>query len=272
MRPAPPDSALEPDPGPAADAEAPGRAATPIVEVRDLDVDLGGTPVLHGVSLEVAAGELVGLLGANGSGKSTLLRAMVGVQSMSAGSISLFGRPVKDRRVHSRVGYVPQFAAEASSIPATARETVATGLLGPRRWFSRLHDPRVDSLLSDVGLAEQADRPVTQMSGGQRQRVMIARALVRSPQLLVLDEPFSGVDVGTQEAIAAIFRRLSQRGTTVVVVLHELGPLSEDIRRALVLDRGHIVHDGPPQERPLFDPGHDHAAVPADCLGQEIQP
>ncbi|PWH05567.1 ABC transporter ATP-binding protein [Brachybacterium endophyticum] len=245
---------------------------TPAVRIRDLGVDLGGAPVLHGVSLDVAPGELVGLLGANGSGKSTLLRAMVGVQSISAGSVHLFGRPVRERRIRARIGYVPQFSAESGSIPATARETVATGLLGPGRWFSRLRDPRVNSLLADVGLRDQAERPVTQMSGGQRQRVMIARALVRSPQLLVLDEPFSGVDVSTQESIAAIFRRLAQRGTTVVVVLHELGPLSEGIRRAVVLDRGRVVHDGPPEQRPLFDPGHDHSALPEDCLGQEIHP
>lgn len=259
-------------PPPTTAPSTPSATAAPAVAVEHLDVDLGGAPVLHDVSLEVAPGELVGLLGANGSGKSTLLRAMVGVQTASAGTIRLFGRPVKDRRIHAKVGYVPQFAAGGGSIPATARETVTTGLLGPGRWFSRLHDPRVDSLLSDVGLSQMADRPITQMSGGQRQRVMIARALVRSPQLLVLDEPFSGVDVTTQDAIAAIFRRLSQRGTTVVVVLHELGPLSEDVRRAVVLDRGRVVHDGAPEDRPLFDPGHDHQALHEECLGQEIHP
>ena len=170
---------------------------------------------------------------------------------------------------------MPQDTSDAGSIPTTARETVATGLLGTRRWLLRRRDPRVMRALTQVGIAHLADRPITRMSGGQRRRVMIARALVRDPELLVLDEPFAGVDLSTQDAIAALFRELSARGTTIVVVLHELGPMKGDIRRAVVLDHGRIVHDGPESERPTLDPGHDHVTVVDhidECLGQEIHP
>lgn len=245
---------------------------SPVICAEDVHVHLGGTSVLHDVDLTVHRGELVALLGANGSGKSTLLRSLVGILPLDSGSIELFGAPVADRSVHARLGYVPQYAAEPGTIPATARELVATGLLGPKRWFSRSKDPRIDALLADLGLTALADRPVNQMSGGQRQRVMIARALVRSPELLVLDEPFSGVDLATQEQLAVLLRRLVARGTTIVVVLHELGVLGADISRAVVLDHGHVIHDGAPDARPLIDPGHDHALDAAACLGQEIHP
>ncbi|MBM7500801.1 zinc transport system ATP-binding protein [Brachybacterium muris] len=249
--------------------------ATPVVEVTDAHVSLGGTEVLHGIDLRIDPGELVALLGANGSGKSTLLRTIVGVFPMDSGSATLMDMPVARSRAHDRMGYVPQDATDGGSIPATARETVATGLLGARTWRPRLRDPRVMRVLDAVGMADLADRPITRMSGGQRRRVMIARALVRDPEFLVLDEPFSGVDLPTQEVIAALFRDLSARGTTILVVLHEIGPLEGAIQRAVVLDHGLVVHDGPVGERPLLDPGHDHShhATPIDeCLGQELHP
>ncbi|MBB5831316.1 metal ABC transporter ATP-binding protein [Brachybacterium aquaticum] len=250
-------------------------APSPVVDVRGAVVALGGQRILHGVDLRIEPGEMVALLGANGSGKSTLLRAVVGVLPLEEGSARLFGRPVAQGAAHDRLGYVPQDSAEGGSIPATARETVAAGLLGSRSWWPSTRDPRVTRALEAVGMADLAGRPITRMSGGQRRRVMIARALVREPELLVLDEPFSGVDVPTQELIAGLFRELSAKGTTILVVLHETGPLGGDIRRAVVLDHGHVVHDGPEHDRPHLDPGHDHPedALPYDeCLGQEIHP
>lgn len=249
--------------------------AGPVVEVAGASVSRGGQRVLHDVDLRIEPGELVALLGANGSGKSTLLRAVVGVLPLETGTARLLGRPVSQGPAHDRLGYVPQDSAEAGSIPATARETVASGLLGARRWWPSARDPRVDAALEAVGMADLAGRPVTRMSGGQRRRVMIARALVRDPELLVLDEPFSGVDLPTQDLIAGLFRDLSARGTTLLVVLHETGPLTGDIRRAVVLDHGRVIHDGAESDRPRLDPGHGHPedAAPLDeCLGQEIHP
>lgn len=242
------------------------------LDIQHVDVALGGVPVLHDVSMQVATGEVVAVLGANGSGKSTLLKTAVGIIPARRGSVRMFSVPVDQPRAHARLGYVPQFSSETGSIPATATETVIAGLLAPRRFFPSRHDPRVAAILADVGLTELADRPITQMSGGQRQRVMIARALVRAPSLLVLDEPFSGVDIATQASLAELLARLHARGTTIVVVLHEIGPLSDVLTRAVVLDQGRVVHDGAPEQRPLLDPGHDHHTHATACLGQELAP
>ena len=252
-----------------------GAGDGPVVEIVGASVSRAGQRVLHDIDLSIERGELVALLGANGSGKSTLLRAAVGVLPLESGTAHLLGRPVSQGRAHDGLGYVPQESADTGSIPATARETVASGLLSARRWWPSARDPRVDAALEAVGMADLAGRPITRMSGGQRRRVMIARALVRDPELLVLDEPFSGVDVPTQQLIADLFRELSARGTTLLVVLHETGPLTDDISRAVVLDHGRMVHDGPVSERPHLDPGHGHPedAAPLDeCLGQEIHP
>src|SRR5690606_2702593 len=151
-------------------------------------------------------------------------RAAVGGLPLDSGSARLFGQDVQRGTAHDLLGYVPQDSLEVGAIPATARETVASGLLGARSWRPRVKDPRVLQALEDVGMADLAGRPISRMSGGQRRRVMIARALVRDPELLVLDEPFSGVDLPTQEIIAELFRILSARGTTIFVVLHETGP------------------------------------------------
>ncbi|NMA76852.1 MAG: metal ABC transporter ATP-binding protein [Actinomycetales bacterium] len=252
-----------------------GGPTPPVIEVTGASVSRGGQRVLHAVDLRIEAGELVALLGANGSGKSTLLRAAVGILPLETGTARLFGTPVQHGSSHDRLGYVPQDSTEAGSIPATARETVASGLLGARSWWPNRRDARVMAALEAVGMADLAGRPITRMSGGQRRRVMIARALVRDPELLVLDEPFSGVDLPTQELISELFRELSAAGTSILVVLHETGPLTDDIRRAVVLDHGRVVHDGPEADRPRLHPGHGHPedAAPLDqCLGQEIHP
>jgi len=249
--------------------------AVPVVEVAGAHVALAGTEVLTDVDLRIDRGELVALLGANGSGKSTLLRAVVGALPLSSGTAHLLGSAAHRGRARNGLGYVPQDNPEAGSIPTTARETVASGLLGARSWRPRRGDPRVRRALQTVGLEHLADRPITRMSGGQRRRVMIARALAREPEFLVLDEPFAGIDLTTQELLAQLFRDLAAAGTTILVVLHETGPLSGDIHRAVVLDQGRVVHDGPESERPRLDPGHGHAGPVGhidECLGQEIHP
>ena len=232
-----------------------------VLEVRDLRVDLGAYTVLHDVSMTVAAGEVVAILGANGSGKSTLVRAATGVIPFQAGSVELFGTALGPSAPLHRVGYVPQRVSAASGIVATASEVVQSGLLGRRRLRPGRRAPaRAAAALDAVGLAAAADRPVTELSGGQQQRVLIARALVREPELLVLDEPVAGVDLPSQEAFARTLGRLVESGTTVVVVLHELGDLAPLIHRAVVLRGGHVVHDGapPPPRRHHAHADHVH--------------
>ncbi|WP_307844506.1 metal ABC transporter ATP-binding protein [Actinotalea solisilvae] len=231
------------------------------VRASGVHVTLGGAPIIQHVDLTVRDGEVVALLGANGSGKSTLVRALVGVVPADRGSVELLGAPLGRGVPWDRVGYVPQRVSAASGVPATAAEVVESGTLHARR----LRPPRdahrrVHEALEQVGLGAQAHHPVRQLSGGQQQRVLIARALVRRPDLLLLDEPVAGVDVPSQRAFADALASLAAAGTTVLVVLHELGALAPLVRRAVVLRHGSVVHDGapPPAAHEHAGPEHDH--------------
>lgn len=240
---------------------------TDAIRAAGLHVELGGTTILHHVDLTVPTGEVVALLGANGSGKSTLVRTAVGVVPFQRGTVELLGAPLGRTVPWERIGYVPQRVSATSGIPATATEVVVSGTIGGRRLLPP-RDARRRALdaLDAIGLADHAHRAVRELSGGQQQRVLIARALVREPDLLVLDEPVAGVDLPSQEIFARALTRLAQRGTTVLVVLHELGALAPLVRRAVVLRHGRVVHDGaPPSPRGEHaGPDHDHLHPHAD--------
>lgn len=230
-----------------------------VVDARRVRVRLGEATVVRDVDLRVRAGEAVAIMGANGSGKSTLVRALVGVLPVSSGTVRLFGVDLgtdRPRVPWHQVGYVPQRVSAAAGVPATALEVVMSGLLHGRR----LRPPRDAAAralraLAQVDLADRARGDVRTLSGGQQQRVLIARALVREPRLLVLDEPVAGVDQPSQHAFARTLTDLVGADLTVLVVLHELGALAPLIGRAVVLRHGAVVHDGAP--RP---PSAEHAA------------
>lgn len=222
----------------------------PPLAMRGVGVTLGGEAVLRDVDLEVAAGEFVTLLGSNGSGKSTLVRAAVGLVP-STGEIELFGEPLARFRGWRRIGYVPQRSAATAGVPATVREVVSSGRLSRRPRFGlprRSDREAVTTALESVGLAHRASSPLVELSGGQQQRVSIARALAAEPDLLVMDEPTAGVDARHTEDLAGLLADLAADGTTVLLVAHELGPMRPLVDRAVVLDRGRVVHDGPVDE------------------------
>jgi zinc transport system ATP-binding protein len=237
------------------------------VLVRGAAVGYAGREVLHDVSLAVEPGTVVAILGANGSGKSTLVRAVLGLVPLSRGEIELFGVPRRRFKQWARIGYVPQRIGAGSGVPATVREVVAAGRLARRGAF-RLPTPAgraadraaVVKALEDVGLADRAGDPVATLSGGQQQRTLIARALAGEPDLLIMDEPTAGVDAASQDAFAATLGRFQQRGGTVLLVAHELGPLAPLIDRAVVVHQGRIAHDGdvPEPAGHHARPGHDH--------------
>jgi len=239
------------------------RSLDPVVEVVAGTVALGGRHVLREVALRVSAGEVTALLGPNGSGKSTLVRAVVGLVPLAGGSVQLFGTPLNRFRAWNRIGYVPQRTTAASGVPATAREVVTSGMLaGQPVWrpLSRADRVAVDDALATVGLGDRAGEPVASLSGGQQQRVLIARALARRAQLLIMDEPMAGVDLASQSVLAATLDTLLAHGTTVLLVAHELGSLERHVRHTVVLRGGKVVYDGAP--RPAAGhhalPGHDH--------------
>lgn len=242
-----PDRTPRPDPGP------------PVLEILDGAVELGGRPVLRGIDLAVPAGQVLAVLGANGSGKSTLMRAALGLLPTCRGEVRLFGTPLATFRSWHRIGYVPQ-RTTLGSVPATVREVVSSGRLSRRRLLrpaGRADREAVAEALASVGLADRAEDGVTTLSGGQQQRVLVARALAGRPDLLVLDEPFAGVDVTSQQELADTFAALVERGTTLVLVLHELGPVGGLIDRTVVMRDGRVAYDGEPLAA-FHDADHHH--------------
>ncbi len=237
--------------------------APPAFQVVDAHVAYDGVPVLNGVNLQVPVGQTMAVLGPNGSGKSTLMRAMLGIVPLTSGRVLVHGSPLRRFRAWRRIGYVPQRLTAGGAVPATVREIVASGQVASRGRFSlptRAHREAVDEALELVGLADRGRDSARELSGGQQQRVLIARALAGRPDTFVMDEPMAGVDAANQQALAGIIARLRERGSTVVLVLHELGPLEEVIERAVMLDSGDIVHDGaaPEPTGACARPGHEH--------------
>ncbi|MEU5974164.1 metal ABC transporter ATP-binding protein [Streptomyces sp. NPDC047315] len=239
-----------------------GAQQPPVIALRGARASLGARPVLRGVDLTVEHGEVVALLGANGSGKSTAVRAVIGRVPLSEGRVELFGTELRRFRQWARVGYVPQRTSAASGVPATVREVVTSGRLSRTRLglLSRADRAAVDRAIELVGLDDRAKDSVEALSGGQHQRVLIARALASEPELLIMDEPMAGVDLASQEVLASTLREQVAAGTTVLLVLHELGAIEPLIDRAVVLRDGCVVHDGPPPKAVGQHalPGHDH--------------
>lgn len=237
--------------------------ATALVEARDVVVSLQGHEILHGVSARVMPGETVALLGGNGSGKTTLVRTLLGLAPTQSGQRTLFGTPLDRFQQWNRVGYVPQ-RVTLQLANATVGEVVATGRLGHRKAFvpqRRADRDAINQALERVRLTELRKAPFLRLSGGQQQRALIARALCTEPELLVLDEPLAGLDMDTQNSLAAVLAELKAEGLGILVVLHELGPLEGLIDRSVVLRTGKVIHDGPLLAGPGLG-GHHHFTNP----------
>jgi zinc transport system ATP-binding protein len=236
--------------------------SAPPVRLQDGTVALGGRPVLRGVDVTVEPGDFLALMGANGSGKSTLVKAMTGLLPLTAGRLELFGTPIGSFRDWRRIGFVPQRAGAGSGVPASVWELVASGRLTRRRLLrpmTKADRAAVDEAIEVVGLSDKVRDGVSELSGGQQQRALIARALAGEPELFFLDEPTAGVDLPNQLALAASLQRLKERGATIVLVAHELGPLAPLVQRAVVMRDGRVAYDGGPLA--------DHA-VHTDAYGE----
>ncbi|MER7281978.1 anchored repeat-type ABC transporter ATP-binding subunit [Dactylosporangium sp. NPDC000244] len=214
--------------------------------VAGLDVDLSGRRVLTAVDLSVARGELVGLLGPNGAGKTTLLRTVLGLVRPAAGRVTLDGADVRAGR--ARIGYVPQRHEFAWQFPISVADAVMTGLTGRLGLLRRPGESAwraVADALDRVRLTDLADRPIEQLSGGQRQRILVARALALRPAVLLLDEPFTGLDMPTQELLAELFTDLAREGRSVLMTTHDLAGALYTCDRVALLNRT-VVATGTP--------------------------
>ena len=241
-----------------------------VVEITNGSVAISGRPILRHIDVHIERGEFVAVMGANGSGKSTLIRSMTGLRKLVGGSVRLFGTDLADFRDWHRVGFVPQRATATGGVPVSVWEIVASGRLTRRRILRPLMKSdraAIRDALEVVGLAERSRHGVATLSGGPQQRVLIARALAGEPELFFLDEPTAGVDLPNQQALADALSILKDRGATVVLVAHELGPMAPLVDRAIVMRDGRVAYDGAPLadhevHGPLFGRGHQHHHEP----------
>jgi ABC-2 type transport system ATP-binding protein len=211
----------------------------PAVVVDNLHVVRGPHNVLPGVSLTVPRGQVVGLLGPSGSGKTTLLRAIVGVQLVAGGTVTVLGEPAGSAGLRSRVGYVTQSPSVYGDLTVRANLRYFAVLAGAPR-------SAVEDTLKAVDLMADADSRVERLSGGQHSRVSLGAALVGSPELLVLDEPTVGLDPVLRRDLWALFHRLAADGTTLLVSSHVMDEATR-CDRLLLLREGHLLADETPQ-------------------------
>jgi ABC-2 type transport system ATP-binding protein len=210
------------------------------VRVRDLRVVRGGTTVLPGLSCEVPAGKVTGLLGPSGSGKSTLIRSIVGVQRTAGGSVEVLGQPAGSVGLRARVGYMTQSPSVYGDL--TVQENVSFFA----RVLARPEDTARD-VLADVALGKHAGRVVNTLSGGERARVSLATAMLGAPDLLVLDEPTVGLDPVLRKDLWELFRRLAQGGTTLLISSHVMDE-ADRCDSLLLLREGRLVAHATPTE------------------------
>jgi zinc/manganese transport system ATP-binding protein/zinc transport system ATP-binding protein len=216
------------------------------VRVTDLTCGYDGERILDDLSLDIYPGQFAGIVGPSGSGKTTLLRALLGRMDVYHGSV---------RQAHEhRIGYVPQLEAIDWSFPVTAEQVVLMGLTaegGVLPWASREHRRRMAELMERLGIVDCARRHIRDLSGGQQQRVFLARALIRAPELLLLDEPTASADIKTRHEILHLLADLNADGVTVILTTHDLNSVAAHLPWVICLNR-RIVAQGTPDD--VFTP------------------
>lgn len=218
------------------------------IEVDNASFAYAERPVVENVSLDIAEGAFLGLVGPNGSGKTTLLHLIIGLHRPDSGSVKLFGDPAHTSKHGDKIGFVPQDVATAKDeMPITVREVVRMGRY-PQKLVGRFTDADRDAVtaaLDRVEISDLADRRVGRLSGGQRQRVFIARALAAEADLLALDEPTVGVDAESREDFYALLQELNEDGITIILIEHDIGIVTTHATEIACLNRELFFHGDP---------------------------
>lgn len=231
---------------------------TGALQVSHLTVNYDKTPVLWDVSLELPKGVLVGIIGPNGAGKTTFLKTVLGLIRPLSGKVSFYGKSLG--RVRRRVAYVPQRTTVDWDFPITVKDLVLMGRygrLGLFRWPRRADKVAAMRYLELVEMSGFADRQISQLSGGQQQRVFIARALMQDADFYFMDEPFAGIDMGSEKIIVDLLRRLRERGKAILAVHHDLNSVDSYFDWVIIFNM-RLVACGPVQE--VFTPENLNAA------------
>lgn len=222
------------------------------VEASGLTVKLNGFEVLRDVNLSLNHPSFTAIIGPNGAGKTTLLKTILGLLKPQSGSIRVMGLdPTKEpKKVRSMVGYVPQRDRVSFFVPMRAKDVIAMSRLvwkRPPRWVTKRDEAVVKKVISMVGIEEIADRRFDELSGGQQQKVLIARAIVSEPSMLLLDEPFNGVDVRSQSEIISLLMSLREKGVSILMVTHDVSDVIHLIDNLVLLHRT-VVAAGKPED------------------------
>ncbi len=216
------------------------------LEIDNITVAYNGTPVLSDISFQVLHGTRVAVVGPNGAGKSTLFKALVGLLPLRQGRVLIHGLPLGHHL--DCVAYVPQREEVDWKFPVSVSDVVMMGRYGSLGWLRRPSKPDravVERSLEQMGIVDLAHQPIGELSGGQQQRVFLARALAQEPHILLMDEPFTGVDASTQEATLALLDQLKAQQVTVMVSTHDLNLASARFDRVLLINRRVIAYDEP---------------------------
>ncbi len=201
--------------------------------------------VLENVSFEIDSGEFVAILGPNGAGKTTLINLIMGLLEPETGRVEVLGYDSRERsKFIDLIGYLPQRENIVEDIPLSVFQVVKLPLVAKGK---SVNEKEVYRVLEMVDMLDEADRLFSELSGGQQQRVLLARAIIHDPELILLDEPFNGVDIPSQEKIVEILHDLSENGKTVVVVVHNINPVLHEVSRVMLLNRK-LVAVGKPNE------------------------
>lgn len=224
----------------------------PVIEAKNLCVAYQGKIALHPSTVSLNSGKLIGVIGPNGAGKSTFLKGVMGLVPLLSGTVDVLGQPV--HKVQKKVAYVPQRSDIDWDFPVLVHEVIMMGRYPLLGWFKRPKEQDqqiVRECLEKVQLTDFANRQIGQLSGGQQQRVFLARALAQKADLLLLDEPFVGVDVATEQIMIEQLRELRNEGKTIIVVHHDLSKANQYFDEILLINKG-IVGYGPVND--MFQP------------------
>lgn len=246
----------------------------PIIEIRGVSFAYNSIEVLKDINLKINKGEFVGLIGPNGSGKTTLLKLILGILNQKEGEISLFNKKINDFKEWHKIGYVPQKATNIdSNFPATVSEIVSMGLLSVKnlpKIFTKEDNKKIKESLQIVNMQDYSKKRITELSGGQQQRVLIAKALVTNPEVLLLDEPTTGVDSQNQTAFYELLGNLNKKGITIILVSHDIGRITDHVTKIASINQT-LTFYGTHKEFCLNDKNHKHIHEHRLCLDKNYE-
>jgi zinc transport system ATP-binding protein len=224
--------------------------ALPIFDVSSLSLEINSQTILDSLSLKIFAGEYDAIIGPNGGGKTTLIRLLLGLEKPSGGTIKIFGKDISAFKEWHKIGYVPQRASHVdAAFPATVLDVVKMGRTAKRGFFTRYSEQDascVEDAMRKMDVSDIQDKMIGTLSGGQRQRVMIARALASKPEVLILDEPNTGVDVASQQRFYELLRKLNrEENLTIIFITHDIGVIADDIKRLFTVNRKLLTCNNP---------------------------